>query len=104
MTAHEFGQRVHDDVGTVIDRAQQDGRCDGVIDDQWNALPVRDLRQRLDVADVPGRIPDALAEHRTRILDRSAFRCRCRLDRESAKSDLMPSFGSTWAKSVCVVP
>ena len=55
---------MHDDVGAVFDRPQQDRRRDRVVDDQRHAVPVRDVGQRLDVADVAGRIADALAEHR----------------------------------------
>ncbi len=52
----------------MIDRAQQDRRRHRIVDDQRNAVPVRDLGQRLDVADVAGRIADAFAEHGARAL------------------------------------
>ena len=68
VAAHEFGQRMHHDVGAVLDRPQQDRRRDGVVDDQRNAMPVRHLGQRLDVADVAGGVADALAENRLRIV------------------------------------
>ena len=54
---------MHDDVGAVVDRPQQDRRRHRVVDDQRHAVPVRDLGQRFDVADVAGRIADAFAEH-----------------------------------------
>ena len=31
-------------------------------------VPMRDVRQRLEIADVAGRIADGLAEHRARVL------------------------------------
>ena len=59
---------MHDDIGAVIDRAQQNRRGDGVVDDERNAVALGDARQRLDVADVAGRIADALAEDRARFV------------------------------------
>ena len=38
MAAHELGQRMHDDVGAVLDRAQQDRRRDRIVDDQRHAV------------------------------------------------------------------
>ena len=67
MPAHEFRQRVHDDVGTVIDRAQQNGSGDRVVHDQWNAMPVGNVRQCFDIADVACRIPHAFAEDCSRV-------------------------------------
>ncbi len=64
MAAHELRQRVHHDVGAPLDRSQQDRRRHRVVDDQRHAVPVGDVGQRLDVADVSRRIADALAEHR----------------------------------------
>jgi hypothetical protein len=59
---------MHDDVGAVVDRLEQDRRRHRVVDDERHAVTVRDLRQRLDVADVAGRIADGLAEHRAGVL------------------------------------
>ena len=64
---------MHDDVGAVIDRAEQDRRRHRVVDDQRDAVPCADLRQRLDVADIAGRIADAFAEHRAGVLVDQAF-------------------------------
>ena len=68
MAAEELGQRMHDDVRAVVDRPHQDRRGYGVVDDQRHAVPMRHFGQRLDVADVAGRIADALAEHRAGVL------------------------------------
>ena len=59
---------MHDDVGAVVDRPQQDRRRHGVVDDQRHAMTMRDRGQRLDVADIAGRIADALAEDRARVV------------------------------------
>ena len=59
---------MHDDVGAVLDRAQQDRRRHRVVDDQRHAARVRHVGERLDVADVAGRIADALAEHRAGVV------------------------------------
>ena len=67
MTTHEFGERFDDDVGAVLDRTKQDRRRHRVVDHQRNAVPVRDIRQRPDIGDIPGRIADALAIDRPRV-------------------------------------
>ena len=74
VAAHELGQRVDDDVGAVLDRPQQDGRRDRVVDDQRYAVPCGDRGQRLDVADIAGRIADALAEDRAGVVVDQAAR------------------------------
>ena len=68
VAAQEFGQRMHDDVGAVVERLEQDRRRDRVVDDQRHAVAVRDLGQRLDVADIAGGIADGLGEHRLGVL------------------------------------
>ena len=68
VTAHELRQRVDNDVGTEFERAKEDRRSNGVIDDQWNAALVRCRRQRLDITDVPGGVSNALAEDCTRLV------------------------------------
>jgi hypothetical protein len=65
VAAHEFGQRMHDDVGAVVDRFQQDRGRHRIVDDEWHTVAVRNFRQGLNVADIAGRIADALAEHGT---------------------------------------
>ncbi len=68
VPAQKLGERVHDDVGAVRDRLQQDRGRDRIIDDERNAVGMRDIGQRRDVADVAGRVADALAEHRLGVL------------------------------------
>ena len=67
VAAEKFGQRMDDDVGAVFDRAQQNRCRHGIVDDQGNAVPPGDGRDGFDVANVSGRIADALAEDRTRL-------------------------------------
>ena len=67
MPAHELGERVHHDIGAVLDRPQQHRRGHGVIHHKRDAVPVRHPRQRLDIADVAGRIADAFAEDGARL-------------------------------------
>ena len=62
MPAHEFGERMHHHIGAMRDRPHQDGRGDGIVHDQGHAVLVRDIRNRLDVADIAGGIADRLAE------------------------------------------
>jgi hypothetical protein len=55
---------MHHDIRTVVDRLEKDRCRDCVVDNEWNAVAVRDARERFDVADVAGRISHGLAEHR----------------------------------------
>ena len=64
VAAEKFRQRMNRDIGAVIERLQQDRRRDGIVDDQRHAVAMRDLGQRLDIADVAGGIADGLGEHR----------------------------------------
>ncbi len=68
VAAHELRQRVHHDVGAVIDRPKQDRGRDRVIDDQRHAVGVSDLRERLDVADVARGGADAFAIDGARVV------------------------------------
>ena len=42
MAADELGGRMDNDVGTMLDRADQVGRAEGVVDDKRNAVLVGD--------------------------------------------------------------
>ena len=67
MAAHELRQRVHHDVGAVIDRPAHVGRRESVVDHQRNAVLVRDLGHRFDVEHVAARIADRLAVEALRL-------------------------------------
>ena len=68
VPTHVLRQRMHHDVRAVIDRSQQNGRCDRIVDDQRNAVFVRHASKGLDVANVSSRIADALAKDRPRVV------------------------------------
>jgi hypothetical protein len=68
MPAQELCQRVQNDVGAVFDRAQEYGRSDCIVDEQRQPVLVRHLRQLLDVADIPCRVPNALAVDRASLV------------------------------------
>ncbi len=61
-----------DNVGAVVERAQQNWCGDRVVDDQGNAGLVGYFCERFEVANVPGRISDALAEE-ARVLSSIGF-------------------------------
>ena len=63
VPAQVLGQRVHHDVGAVLERPDQVGRAHGVVDDQRHAVLVRDGRHAGDVGDVAGRVADGLHVH-----------------------------------------
>jgi hypothetical protein len=64
VAAEVLGQRVHDDVGAVLEGPAQVGRGHGVVDDQRHAVAVRDLGQLFEVGDVAERVADRFAEER----------------------------------------
>uniref|UniRef100_A0A914YCT4 Uncharacterized protein n=1 Tax=Panagrolaimus superbus TaxID=310955 RepID=A0A914YCT4_9BILA len=55
---------MHHDVGTVLERAQQERGGHRVVDDQWHAGGMRDLGDGRDVGDVAARVADRFDEHR----------------------------------------
>ncbi len=68
VAADELRERVHDDVGALVEGARADRRGDGVVEDQRHARGVRRLRPRRDVDDVQARVADRLAEDELRVL------------------------------------
>lgn len=64
MAADVLGQRVHDDVRTVLERPAEDRRGHGVVDDQRHAMAVRSRSEGSQVDDIAGWVADGLAEHR----------------------------------------
>ena len=63
VAVHVLGERVHDDVGAVLDGAAQVGAGYGVVDDQRHAGGVRHLGQGRDIGHVAQRVADGFAEH-----------------------------------------
>ena len=61
VAAHELGERMHHDIGAMIERPRDVGRGERVVDDQRNAVLVRDFRDRRDIQNVAARIADGLA-------------------------------------------
>src|SRR3546814_18049084 len=49
VARQELGRRMNDDVGAVLDRPAEPGRCQGVVDDQGNAGFLRAFRGRTSV-------------------------------------------------------
>ena len=87
VAAEKFGQRMHDDVGAIIDRLAEIGRGQRVIDDQRHACVLRDLGDRLDVGDDAARIGDRLDEDRLGFrTDRALEGARCRRVRPIPRS------------------
>jgi hypothetical protein len=49
----------------MLERLHQDRGRDRIVDNERNAMAVRDFGNGLDIADVSGGIADGLAKHRT---------------------------------------
>ena len=64
VTADVLRRRVHDDVGAPLDRTDQVGGGDGVVDDEGDADLVSESGDPLDVEDVVLGIGDRLAVER----------------------------------------
>ncbi len=64
MAAQKFRQRMHDDVGAVVDRADQIGRRQRVVDDQGHAGLAGDGGDRLDIGDAATGVCNRLDEDR----------------------------------------
>ena len=62
-----FVAGMHNHVGAVLDRAQQDRRGDRVVNDEWDTVFVCHSRQPFYVSDVSRRIANALAVNSPRI-------------------------------------
>ena len=60
VTTEELRDRVDDDVGAVLDGAQEVRRRQRRVDDERHTRVVRDLRESGDVGDLPTGIPDRL--------------------------------------------
>ena len=57
MAAQELGQRMHGDVGAVIERLEQDGRCNGIVDDQRHAMGMGDFASASMSQTLPAGLP-----------------------------------------------
>ena len=68
MAAEKFGQRIDDDIRSVLNRPQQDWRCDGVVHDKGDAAAMSDLGKPFNVTNISGRISDALAKDGARLV------------------------------------
>ena len=68
MTAQVLGGRVDDDVGAPLDRADQVGGGNRVVDDEGHADLVGDRCDWLDVEDVALRVGDGLAVEGDRLV------------------------------------
>ena len=62
VAAQPLGRRVQHQVGTVLERPAQVGRRESVVDQQRQAVAVRDLGDRGDVQHLEPRIADGLGE------------------------------------------
>ncbi len=87
VAAQVLGQRMHHDIGAVLERAQQEWRGHGVVDDQRHARGMRYLGDRGDVRDIPARVANGFDEHSLRaFVDERGKRSRvCRVGK--ARSD-----------------
>ena len=65
MPGDALGGRMHNDVGAEFDRAQQVRRRHGVVENQRQPVPVRQIGQRTNIGDGGVRVGDRLGEDGT---------------------------------------
>ena len=63
VPAEKLGGRVHDNIRTPLDRSVQVRRRDGRVDDQRQIVRVGDLREPLQIGNLPGRVRDDFREN-----------------------------------------
>ena len=79
MPAEKLGQRMHDDVGAMLDGAGEVGRGQRVVDDEGHACLLGDGGDGIEVGDDAAGIGNRLDE------DRLGLRCQCRAKRGSIR-------------------
>ncbi len=78
---------MHDDVGSMIDRAKQHGRCERVVDDERDAGFVRNLRERIHVCERARRVADRFRKQHLRIRFDGGADCVVVIDRSEGGFD-----------------
>ena len=63
MSADELGSGVDDNIGTVFDGPQQEGRREGIVDHQRNPVPMGDVRNGFDIDEVGIRVAEGFDEN-----------------------------------------
>ena len=92
VSADELCRRMHNDIRAVLDGAQEVRRRERVVDDDGDAVFVRDLGDRLDVDEIGVRIADGLDVDAFRIrTDRRLIRRRAafRIDKGDVDAPLL---------------
>ena len=63
VAVHVFGGGVDDDVCAPLERAAEDRRCERVVHDERNVVPVRDIRPLFDVEYGQSRVGERFTEN-----------------------------------------
>ena len=56
---------MNNDVRAIVYRTPQNRGRYGIVDDKWHAVPVGNIRQGFDIADIAGRIADRFTKNST---------------------------------------
>ena len=67
MAAEPLGRRMQDQIGAALERAAEVGRREGVVDQERQAMVVRDRGDPRDVEHLEAGIADRLAEQKPRL-------------------------------------
>ena len=96
VTAQNFVSEC-DDVGAVIDQADQIGRRQRVVDDQWHAGLAGDGGDRLDIGDAAGGIGDRFDE--IALVRGVTARSKLAISSGSAQATFQPKLLKAWVKT-----
>ena len=84
MTPDELGQRVHNDVRSVLKWLQHHRSRHRVVNDEGHAGTMSDIRDGFKVNHISGRVSNRLQEDATRtIINQRGNRLRAIIDREA---------------------
>ena len=75
MTANEFGCGMYDNICAVFNRANQIRCREGRVDDQRNAVLMRNLCNRFDVDDIGIRVAEGFNEDCFRVFLNGSLEC-----------------------------
>ena len=75
MPAEEFRRRMHDDVSPMFNRAQEIGRCKGIVNDDGKPVPMCNVRDGFNINQVCIRIPDGFDINALGIFPNGILKC-----------------------------
>ena len=89
MTTNELGSRMYHNVGSVLNRTEQERSSKGIVYNHRNAMPMCYFRYSLDVGDIRIRIAEGFYKHRFGIRADSGFQSIQIVDTDNGMGDAL---------------